>query len=193
MNSNIIIQRIKKGLPVIVVDDKHREDEGDIFFSAQKITISWMAFTVRHTSGIVCAPLTQARARELRLRPLMSRPTNRHGCKFLMPVDVHHGAPSGVSAHDRVLTLRRLVHPQAKPGDFGRPGHVFPLLAHQKLLRGRRGHTEAAITLLTIAHMPLVGVIAELMHDNGTMMRSASLKRFAQKFSIPVVQIEEIG
>lgn len=187
-----IVARIRKGLPIIVVDDKKRENEGDLFFAASKISVPQMAFMIRYTTGIICAPMTQVRARKLRLSPLMKKPTSRYGCKFTMPVDVHRGTTSGVSAHDRVFTLRRLASLRAKPSDFGRPGHVFPLLAHPKLLKGRQGHTEGAVALLRLAKMPEVGVIGELINDDGTMMRGARLTAFAKKFSTPIVSIEEI-
>lgn len=192
MNDTVIIQRIKKGLPIIVVDDEHREDEADLFFAAQKITIPWMAFMIRHTSGIVCAPMTEVRACALDLAPLMKKPTSHYGCRFTMPVDVKRGTTTGVSAHDRVLTMRRLQDSRAKPSDFGRPGHVFPLLAHPRLLQGRCGHTEAAVALLQQANLPPVGVIVELINDDGTMMRGSKLKRFSKRFKIPLLRIQDI-
>lgn len=189
MVSGPIIARIRKGLPVIIIDGPTRENEADLMCAAQVVSARSMAFMIRYTSGIICAPMTRERARLLRLIPLMQRPTVRFGTNFLMPVDVYQGTRSGVSAHDRMLTVRRLADSRAKPSDFGRPGHVFPLCAHPQLLRGRNGHTEAAITLLTMAKLQLVGVIGELMNENGTMMRGVSLKKFSRKFAIPILSI----
>lgn len=188
-----IIWRIRAGLPIIIADAKDRENEGDLFFAASKITIAMMAFMIRWTSGIVCAPMTRERAHVLHLRLLIHRPTSHYGCKFLTPVDVKSGTSTGISAHDRVLTLRRLADSKARSGDFGRPGHIFPLLADRKLLKGRQGHTEAAIALLEAARMPRVGVIAELINDNGTMMRGSRLPKFAKDQRIPIITIDDIA
>lgn len=187
-----ILERIREGLPVIVVDGKNRENEGDLLFAAQKITVQWMAFMIRHTSGIICTPMLPSRAKVLGLRPLIKNPTTRFGCKFTMPVDVQKGVTTGVSAADRVRTMRALANPGARPNDFGKPGHVFPLISHPKGLAGRRGHTEAAIALLKKARMREVGVIAELINDDGAMMRGARLARFAARHKIPIVNISEL-
>lgn len=192
MGLDIIVRRIKTGLPVIMADGKDRENEGDLFFAAERMTVQWMAFMIRYTSGIICAPMTGTRAKTLGLRSLTARPTTRFGCKFTMPVDVKKGTTTGVSAMDRVCTLKALADPCARPSDFGKPGHVFPLIAHSRLLRGRQGHTEAAIALIAISRIQQVGVIAELINDDGTMTKGVRLQRFARQHGIPIVEISQI-
>src|SRR5919107_5537477 len=153
---------------VVVVDDADREDEGDLIVGAELVTDEQMAFMVRHGTGIVCVPISAQRAEELRLPPMVADNTDAHGTAFTVSVD-HMHTGTGVSAADRAATVRALADPATKPGELRRPGHVFPLRAREGGVLVRAGHTEAAVDLTTMAGLSGVGVIGELVDDDGSM------------------------
>ena len=185
------VAALAEGRIVVVVDDADREDEGDLVVAAERVTGAQMAFLVRHTTGIVCAPMPAARADDLRLPPMVADNTDLHGTAFTVSVDVATTG-TGVSAADRSLTVRALADPLTRPGDLRRPGHVFPLRARAGGVLRRAGHTEAAVDLLTMAGFSGVGVISELVAEDGSMRRGADLHAFAAAHGLPVLAIADL-
>ena len=176
---------------VVVVDDADRENEGDLVVAAEMVTTEQMAFLVRHTTGIVCAPMSAARAEELRLPPMVVDNTDAHGTAFTVTVDsVETG--TGVSAADRALTVRALANQRTTPDQLRRPGHVFPLVARSGGVLVRAGHTEAAVDLTTMAGLSGVGVIGEIVDDDGSMRRGRSLTTFAAEHGLPILTVADL-
>src|ERR671932_2613192 len=171
MSSSVteVIEAFARGEIVVVIDDDDRENEGDLFVAAVHCTPEKMAFIIRHTSGIVCAPLTAEDARRLRLDPMVAENDAPLGTAFTVSVDVKHGLTTGISAEERTNTVRALANHNMGFAEFVRPGHVFPLIAKDGGVLMRSGHTEAAIDLCRLAGLPLVGVLSELMNDDGTV------------------------
>ncbi|MFH1426616.1 MAG: 3,4-dihydroxy-2-butanone-4-phosphate synthase [Candidatus Kerfeldbacteria bacterium] len=193
MNIQQAVQQIREGGFVAVTDDEDRENEADLVIAAQHITPELMAFMIRNTSGIICIAMEEARLKELELNLLRETDNTAHfGTPFTMPVDVKQNTRGGVSAEERVQTVRALIDPDAKPDDFGRPGHVFPLRVHPEGLRGRLGHTEASIDLIRRAKCTPAAVIAELLNEDGSLMRGADLRDFLEKNKIPLVSVREL-
>lgn len=176
---------------VIVVDDADREDEGDLIVAAELMTTETMAFLVRNTTGIVCAPMPAARAAALQLPLMVSDNTDSHGTAFTVTVDAA-ATGTGVSAADRALTVRALADGATAPASLKRPGHVFPLVAREGGVLVRAGHTEAAVDLTTLAGLSGVGVIGEIVDEDGSMRRGASLQDFAQEHDLPVLAIADL-
>ncbi|MFI7581973.1 3,4-dihydroxy-2-butanone-4-phosphate synthase [Kocuria sp. M1N1S27] len=187
------VEALARGRAVVVVDDADRENEGDIVFAAQLATPELMGFTVRHTSGVVCVPMTGARADAMRLPPMVAVNEDSKGTAYTVTCDARHGVSTGISAADRALTAQVLADPAAGPEDITRPGHVLPLRAADGGVAVRRGHTEAAVELCVLAGLEPVGVIAELVHDEGSMMRLPALRAFADRHGIPLVSIEDLA
>ncbi|MER2133202.1 MAG: 3,4-dihydroxy-2-butanone-4-phosphate synthase [Arthrobacter sp.] len=183
---------IAAGGAVVVVDDEDRENEGDIIFAAQHATPELMGFTVRYTSGVVCVPLPGEWADRLDLPPMTAVNQDAKGTAYTVSCDAAAGTSTGISAADRALTSRVLADPVSLSGDLFRPGHIFPLRAHDGGVRARRGHTEAAVELARLAGCTPVGVIAELVHDDGSMMRLPALRAFADAHGLPLVSIEDL-
>src|ERR1700734_2756532 len=181
-----------RGEIVIVSDDDDRENEGDLFVAASLCTPEKMAFIIRHTSGIVCAPLAQDEARRLHLDPMVARNDAPLGTAFTVSVDVRHGLTTGISAEERTNTVRALANGNMGASDFVRPGHVFPLVAKEGGVLMRSGHTEACVDLCRLAGVPPVGVLAELMNDNGTVMRGPELAVFAERHKLQRISISEL-
>ncbi|STX05307.1 Riboflavin biosynthesis protein ribBA [Kocuria rosea] len=187
------VEAMAQGRPVVVVDDADRENEGDIVFAAEHATPALMGFTIRHSSGVVCVPMTGARADAMRLPPMVDVNEDSKGTAYTVTCDARLGVSTGISAADRALTARVLADPAAGPGDITRPGHVLPLRAAEGGVAVRRGHTEAAVELCSLAGLEPVGVIAELVHDEGEMMRLPALRAFADRHGIPLVSIEDLA
>ncbi|UPO78075.1 3,4-dihydroxy-2-butanone-4-phosphate synthase [Arthrobacter sp. Helios] len=183
---------IAAGRAVVVVDDEDRENEGDIVFAAQHATAELMGFTVRYTSGVVCVPLPGSYADRLNLPPMTAVNEDAKGTAYTVSCDAAAGTSTGISAADRALTSRVLADPASEPADLNRPGHIFPLRADDGGVRARRGHTEAAVELARLAGCTPVGVIAELVHDDGTMMRLPALREFADEHGLVLVSIEDL-
>src|SRR5215831_15170075 len=165
---------------VVVTDDDDRENEGDVFIAASLCSPEKMAFIIRHTSGIVCAPLAQEEAKRLHLDPMVAINDAPLGTAFTVSVDVRHGLTTGISAEERTNTVRALANHNSGAVDFARPGHVFPLVAKDGGVLMRSGHTEACVDLCRLAGLPPVGVLAELMNDDGTVMRGGAVAAFAE-------------
>ena len=186
------IKAFAKGEIVVVMDDDDRENEGDLFVAASLCTPEKMAFIIRNTSGIVCAPLGGDHARRLHLDPMVAENDAPLGTAFTVTVDVKHGLTTGISAEERCNTVRALANDNSGASDFVRPGHVFPLVARQGGVLMRSGHTEACVDLCRLAGLPPVGVLAELMNDDGTMMRGPGVAAFAAKHGLVQVSIAEL-
>jgi 3,4-dihydroxy 2-butanone 4-phosphate synthase / GTP cyclohydrolase II len=186
------IEAFAAGEIVVVTDDDDRENEGDLIVAASLCTPEKMAFIVRHTSGIVCAPITRDLARTLRLDPMVSNNDAPHATAFTVSVDVRVGTTTGISAEDRTNTCRALANPNNGAADFVRPGHVFPLIARDGGVLVRTGHTEATVDLCRLAGLPEVGVICEMMNDDGTVMRGPQVAAFAATHGLKHVSIAEM-
>ncbi|HKU29013.1 3,4-dihydroxy-2-butanone-4-phosphate synthase [Arthrobacter sp. NyZ413] len=180
------------GRPVIVVDNEDRENEGDIIFAAEHATPALMGWTIRYSSGVICVPLEGARADALALPPMVSVNEDAKGTAYTVSCDAAIGVSTGISATDRALTARILADPSSTPSSITRPGHIFPLRAVNGGVRERPGHTEAAVDLCRLAGLAPVGVIAELVHDDGEMMRLDSLREFAAEHGCPLISIEDL-
>jgi 3,4-dihydroxy 2-butanone 4-phosphate synthase / GTP cyclohydrolase II len=186
------IKAFANGEIVVVTDDDDRENEGDLFVAASHCTPEKMAFIIRNTSGIVCAPLGADQARRLHLEPMVADNEAPLGTAFTVSVDVRHGLTTGISAEERCNTVRALANGNSGATDFVRPGHVFPLVAREGGVLMRSGHTEACVDLCRLASQPPVGVLAELMNDNGSVMRGPEVAAFAQKHKLAQVSIAEL-
>jgi 3,4-dihydroxy 2-butanone 4-phosphate synthase/GTP cyclohydrolase II len=186
------IAAIGRGEIVVVVDDEDRENEGDLIMAAEFATEEKLAFFVRHTSGVICAPVSDARADDLDL-PLMVA-TNNEAMRtaFTVSVDFGRGISTGISAHDRALTLRALTDPMTTADDFVRPGHIFPLRARSGGVLKRAGHTEAAIDLCRLAGLAEGGVLCEIVNDDGTMARVPDLTRFCEEHGLVFISIADL-
>ena len=186
------IKAIAGGQMVVVTDDDDREGEGDLIVAASLCTQEKMAFIVRHTSGIVCAPITVADARRLRLDPMVAVNDSAHTTAFTVSIDYREGLTTGISAEERTATVRALTNGNVQGGDFVRPGHIFPLIARDGGVLMRSGHTEAAVDLCRLANLPPVGVISELVNDDGTVTKGKQVVDFAKKHSLTLVTIADL-
>jgi 3,4-dihydroxy 2-butanone 4-phosphate synthase/GTP cyclohydrolase II len=186
------IAAFARGEIVVVTDDDDRENEGDLFVAASLCTTDKMAFIIRHTSGIVCAPVSQADAKRLHLDPMVGANDAPLGTAFTVSIDYRHGLTTGISAEERTNTVRALANGNCGAGDFVRPGHVFPLIAREGGVLMRSGHTEACIDLCRLAGLPPVGVLSELMNDDGTVMRGPAVAAFARTHGLREVSIAEL-
>jgi len=186
------IRAFERSEIVVVMDDDGRENEGDLIVSAVHCTPEKMAFIVRHTSGIVCTPMTKEDARRLNLAPMVADNDSAHTTAFTVSVDFKHGTTTGISADDRTLTVRNLANGNAGPSDFVRPGHIFPLIAREGGVLMRSGHTEAAVDLCKLAGLPPVGVISELVNDNGTVKRGPDVAAFAEEHGLKQVSVADL-
>jgi 3,4-dihydroxy 2-butanone 4-phosphate synthase/GTP cyclohydrolase II len=186
------LRAFERGEIVVVMDDDGRENEGDLIVSATHCTPEKMAFIVRHTSGIVCAPMTRDEARRLNLAPMVADNDAPHSTAFTVSVDYKHGTTTGISADDRTVTVRNLANPNSGAADFVRPGHIFPLVAREGGVLMRSGHTEAAVDLCKLAGLPQVGVICELVNDDGTVMRGPQVSSFADRHGLKQVSVADL-
>jgi 3,4-dihydroxy 2-butanone 4-phosphate synthase/GTP cyclohydrolase II len=186
------LDALKAGKPVLVVDHRNRENEGDAIMAAQFATPEWIAWMVKHTSGFLCAPMAESLANRLELPLMTNNNQDRYRTQYTVSVDAAHGVTTGISAADRAATLRVLADPDSIPAHLIRPGHVIPLRAHPDGVFGRPGHTEATVDLLKLAGLIPVGVIAEMVSESGEMMRLAELVAVGEKENLPVISIEQI-
>jgi len=186
------IDAFKAGQFVIVVDDEDRENEGDLILAAEHMTEEKMAFIIRYTGGVVCMPLTNDIADHLHLPPMVLSNTSQFKTAFTVSIEAAKGVTTGISAHDRAATVLAVANPNVTEKDIRRPGHIFPLRAQDGGVLLRAGHTEATIDLCKMADLRTVGVLSELMHDNGTMMRLPALKEFAEAHTLPIISIADM-
>jgi 3,4-dihydroxy 2-butanone 4-phosphate synthase/3,4-dihydroxy 2-butanone 4-phosphate synthase/GTP cyclohydrolase II len=187
------VDALRAGRPVLVVDDEDRENEGDIVFAAQHATPALMGWTIRHSSGVICVPLSAETADRLALPPMVEDNQDAKGTAYTVSCDARAGISTGISATDRARTVVALADPGSDPGDFARPGHIFPLRAVDGGVLVRQGHTEAAVDLCRLAGLAPVGVIAEVVHDDGEMMRLPALRAFADEHGCPLISIEDLA
>ena len=183
---------LARGEMVIVLDDKGRENEGDLIIAADRATPEALAFIVRHTTGIVCVALEGERADALGLDPMVPANDDRHGTAFTVTVDARHGTTTGVSAADRATTIAALIDPATQPQDLMRPGHMFPLRARPGGVLERPGHTEAAVDLARLAGCAPAGVLCEIVSEDGSMARTPELIRFARQHDLCIVTIADL-
>ena len=182
----------RAGIPVILLDDFDRENEADLIVAAEKLTVETMALMIRECSGIVCLCLSADRVRELELPPMAIENGSRYGTPFTVSIEARHGVTTGVSAADRVTTIRAAIAADAKPDDLVRPGHVFPLCATPGGVLSRAGHTEGSVDLSVMAGLQPSAVLCELMNPDGTMMRGEAIERFAEERGFPILTIAEM-
>ena len=186
------IAAIGRGSMAVVVDDADRESEGDLVMAADAVTPEAMGFFVRHTSGLICAPLEGTRLDALNLPLMVDEPSDPHGAAFTVSVDVKAGTTTGISAADRAATVRALCDTDARASDFARPGHIFPLRSHPGGVLKRAGHTEASVDLARLAGRSPAGVVCELVNDDGTVQRLPELEAFAARHGLPLVSIADL-
>lgn len=187
------IEDIKNGKVIIVVDDEDRENEGDFIAAAESVTPDMINFMVTHGRGLVCAPVTEERARELDLQMMVTNNTVLHQTAFTVSVDlIGDGCTTGISVHDRSKTIASLVNKNTKPEDLGRPGHIFPLVAKKGGVLRRTGHTEAAIDLARLAGFSPAGILVEILNEDGSMARLPQLIEIAKKFDLKLISIADL-
>lgn len=186
------IEDIKLGKYVVVVDDEDRENEGDLIMAASKVTPEAVNFSVVHGRGLVCVSLPGGRLEKLELDQMVRQNTARLGTRFTISVDAAQGITTGISATDRALTIRLLAEENTRPVDLARPGHIFPLQALDGGVLARAGHTEASVDLARLAGLPPVGIVCEIMNDDGSMARVPDLFEFAQKHDLKIIAIRDL-
>ena len=187
------ISDFKKGKFVIVIDDKKRENEGDLVIAAEKVTPQHVNFMIKHGRGLVCVPMMKERLLELGLPQMVSINTEFTRCAFTVTVDSIHGTTTGISAFDRAKTIKALINKNTKPEDLSMPGHIFPIRCHDKGLLGRQGHTESSIELAKLSGLYPATVICEIIGESGRMARLPELEIFAKKHDIKIITIENFA
>ncbi len=186
------VEDIKNGKIIIVVDEEDRENEGDFVCAAEFATPELVNFMAKHGRGMICVPMTQTRMNNLELSMMVDSNTAIHGTQFTVTVDAFKGTTTGISASDRSITIKKLADPNASPTDFAKPGHIFPLRAMEEGVLRRAGHTEASIDLCNLAGLNPVGVLCEILNDDGTMARVPDLEIIAEKFDLKILAITEL-
>jgi 3,4-dihydroxy 2-butanone 4-phosphate synthase len=186
------LESLRRGNGVLVTDDEQRENEGDLVFAAETLTVAQMALMIRECSGIVCLCLTDEKVRMLELPMVVKNNSSRFQTAFTVPIEAAKGVTTGVSALDRVTTVKAAIADGAKPEDLSRPGHIFPLRARPGGVLERQGHTEATVDLARLAGLKPCGVLCELTNPDGTMARMPEIVAFAGEHALPVVTIEDL-
>jgi 3,4-dihydroxy 2-butanone 4-phosphate synthase len=186
------LDAMRAGIPVVLLDDFDRENEADLIVAAEKLTVPTMAMLIRECSGIVCLCLTSAAVQHLDLPPMVTQNDSPYGTPFTVSIEAREGVTTGVSAADRVATIRAATAPGAQACDLRKPGHVFPLRAHPDGVLGRRGHTEGSVDLAILAGLQPAAVLCELMNADGTMMRGAAIDTFAALHGMPMLSIADL-
>jgi 3,4-dihydroxy 2-butanone 4-phosphate synthase / GTP cyclohydrolase II len=186
------IEDIKAGKMIIVVDDPDRENEGDLVMAAELCKPSDVNFITREGRGILCLPITNEKAKELKLDLMVENNTALHGTPFSVSIDYKHDTTTGISAHDRAITINRAADESVTPDEFAKPGHIFPLIAKKGGVLKRAGHTEAVVDLVKLAELNPVGVLCEILDEDGTMARVPKLMEFAKKHSLKIITITDL-
>jgi 3,4-dihydroxy 2-butanone 4-phosphate synthase len=186
------VKKLQQGHGILLVDDENRENEGDIIFSAEKMIVKDMALMIRECSGIVCLCLTEERCNHLGLKQMVDNNTSKNGTAFTISIEAKNGVTTGVSAKDRLTTIKTAIAQNATANDLSHPGHVFPLLAQKNGVFSRRGHTEGSVDLMKLAGLGEFAVLCELTNEDGTMSRFPEIAAFAQKHQMAIVSIEDI-
>jgi len=187
-----ILADLRAGRMVVIMDDEDRENEGDLIMAAERATPEAVAFMIRHTSGIICVPMEEENLLRLDLPQMVQANSESHRTAFTVSVDFKAGTTTGVSSADRVATIRALVDPKAAATDFARPGHIFPLRSRKGGVLVRAGHTEAAVDLCRLARLKPIGVLCEVMNDDGTMARRPELEAFAKRHNLKIGTISDL-
>ncbi|KAK8807091.1 hypothetical protein WA158_003850 [Blastocystis sp. Blastoise] len=186
------IEAFRNGEMLIVVDDEDRENEGDLIIAAEKVTVEQMAFIVRYTGGVICVATTENRLMELELPQMVEHSQDPKKTAFTITIDYKHGTTTGISAHDRCLTINAVGNPKCQASDFQRPGHVFPLRYRNGGVLTRNGHTEATVDLARLAGLYPAGALSEIVSDDGTMMRRPQLEVFSREHNIKMITIADL-
>ncbi|MTC46652.1 3,4-dihydroxy-2-butanone-4-phosphate synthase [Providencia sp. wls1922] len=186
------IEALRQGKGILVLDDEDRENEGDLVFAAETMTTEQMAMTIRYSSGIVCLCITEERRKQLDIPMMVEKNTSQNQTGFTVTIEAAKGVTTGVSAADRITTIKTAIADNAVPADINRPGHVFPLRAREGGVLTRRGHTEATIDLAVLAGFKPAGVLCELTNDDGSMARAPDVVKFAREHNMTVVTIEDL-
>ncbi len=187
------IEDIRQGKVIIVVDDEDRENEGDFIAAAEAVTPEMINFMVTHGRGLVCVPITETRAKELDLKMMVENNTVLHQTAFTVSVDLKgYGCTTGISVHDRAKTIKAITDENTKPEELGRPGHIFPLVAKKGGVLRRTGHTEAGIDLARLAGFKPMGILVEILNEDGSMARLPQLLEVAKKFDLKIISIEDL-
>ena len=186
------LAEIRRGRMIIVVDDKHRENEGDLVMAAEKVTPAAVNFMAKYGRGLICVPMMSERLDELKISDMVLENTAAHQTAFTVSVDARQGISTGISAKDRAVTIKALINKKAKPGDLARPGHIFPLRAREGGVLRRAGQTEAAVDLARLAGLQPAGIICEIMKEDGTMARMNYLQFFAANHRLTIVTVADI-
>ena len=186
------INDFKNGKFVIVVDDKHRENEADLVLAAEKVSPEKINFMIKYARGLVCVPMLGKRLDELKLPQMTKVNTEFHKCKFTVSVDYKYGTTTGISAFDRAKTIKALIDKKTKPSDLAKPGHVFPLRCDQNGFKKRHGHTEAAIELTKLANLYPAAVICEIIGEDGRMAKLPEIKKMSRKWKLKIIRIQEL-
>lgn len=186
------LNALRQGQGVLVVDDEDRENEGDLIFAAESLTNAQMAMLIRECSGIVCLCLPDDKVKSLELAPMVEHNSSQYGTAFTVSIEAKVGVTTGVSAADRVTTIKTAIAANAKPSDLARPGHVYPLRAQPGGVLTRRGHTEGTIDLMQLAGLTPAGVLCEVTNPDGTMARLPEIIAFGTQHNMPVLTIEDI-
>jgi 3,4-dihydroxy 2-butanone 4-phosphate synthase len=183
---------LQAGQGIVLVDDENRENEGDLIYSAEKISIADVNQLIQDCSGIICLCLTQEKATQLSLTPMVARNTSPYQTAFTISIEAKKGITTGVSAHDRWLTIRTAAQPNSSIEDLSQPGHVFPLIARPNGVLERRGHTEGSVDLMRLAGLIPSAVLCELMNKDGTMKKLPELAEYARTNRLPLLSVEDI-
>lgn len=186
------IMALQQGKGILMVDDEDRENEGDLIFPAETMTVADMALMIRECSGIVCLCLTEEKAAALALPFMVASNNSRFQTAFTVSIEAKEGVTTGVSAKDRITTIRTACHHEALPEQLARPGHVFPLVAKKRGVLDRQGHTEASVDLVRLAGFGPMAVLCELTNEDGSMARLPEISAFAVKHSFPVLSVEDL-
>lgn len=186
------VEALRSGCGILLTDNEQRENEGDLIFPAEKISLRQMALLIRACSGIVCLCITPQKAAALGLPPMVRENTSRYGTNFTVSVEAARGTTTGVSAADRLRSVQTTSADGARPEDLVRPGHLFPLVAHPDGVCGRQGHTEGSVELMKIAGLKPCAVLCELMNPDGTMARRPEIEAFGRQHGYPVVSVDGI-
>ena len=186
------VAQLAAGGGILVVDNENRENEGDMIFAAETLTVEQMALLIREGTGIVCLALTDTKLQALKLPQMVADNTSSMGTGFTVSIEAHKGVTTGVSAADRVTTIKTAITDDCTPDELARPGHVFPLRAHPGGVEARDGHTEAAVTFAEMAGFKPAAVLCELCNENGSMARLPEIMAFGAKRNMPVVTIEDL-
>ncbi|HXK00316.1 MAG TPA: 3,4-dihydroxy-2-butanone-4-phosphate synthase [Buchnera sp. (in: enterobacteria)] len=186
------VYSLKKGQGIILLDDMSRENEGDLIFGCESLTVEQVALTIRYGSGIVCLCITESKRKELELPMMVKNNTNKFGTNFTVTIEAANGVSTGVSAQDRLTTIHTAASDSAKPNDLNRPGHVFPIQAHKKGLLKRKGHTEATIELMNLSGLKPTGILCELTNRDGSMAKMPEIISFSKSKKMTVLTIEDL-